>query len=73
MGNYRQSLTHLALVEAAMNLDEAGDEEALHTWAPSGYARLRPVEPSPLCLSALAVPLKMLMGFKRRSHSCKRN
>ena len=33
LGNYSQAFTHLALIEAAMNLDAAGDEEALHAWA----------------------------------------
>jgi hypothetical protein len=33
LGNYLQAFTHLALIEAAMNLDAAGDEEALHGWA----------------------------------------
>ncbi|KXK59515.1 hypothetical protein AWW66_23760 [Micromonospora rosaria] len=33
LGNHPQAFTHLALVEAALNLDAAGDREALHVWA----------------------------------------
>ncbi|ONK14156.1 glycoside hydrolase family 15 protein [Streptomyces sp. MP131-18] len=33
LGNYPQAFTHLGLIEAAMNLDAAEDEEALHAWA----------------------------------------
>jgi alpha,alpha-trehalase len=33
LGNYPQAFTHLALVQAAMNLEAAGDEDALHSWA----------------------------------------
>ena len=32
-GNYPQAFTQLALIEAAVNLDTAGDGEALHRWA----------------------------------------
>ncbi|OQS17135.1 hypothetical protein B0T36_00470 [Nocardia donostiensis] len=33
LGNYPQAFAHLALIQAAMNLDAAGDEDALHAWA----------------------------------------
>ncbi|MEV4545671.1 glycoside hydrolase family 15 protein [Micromonospora echinaurantiaca] len=33
LGNYPQAFSHLALIEAALNLDAAGDRDALHAWA----------------------------------------
>ncbi|MCE7081666.1 glycoside hydrolase family 15 protein [Streptomyces sp. ST2-7A] len=33
LGNYPQAFTHLALIEAAMNLEAAEHREALHSWA----------------------------------------
>ncbi|MEU5865180.1 glycoside hydrolase family 15 protein [Nonomuraea sp. NPDC047529] len=35
-GNYPQAFTHLALIEAALNLDASGTVEALHDWAEHG-------------------------------------
>ncbi|NUP81141.1 MAG: glycoside hydrolase family 15 protein [Nonomuraea sp.] len=35
-GNYPQAFTHLALIEAALNLDSSGAVDALHDWAERG-------------------------------------
>ncbi|WP_237105264.1 glycoside hydrolase family 15 protein [Nonomuraea sp. MG754425] len=36
LGNYPQAGTHLALIEAALNLDSSGTTDALHDWAARG-------------------------------------
>ncbi|RSN10574.1 glycosyl hydrolase [Nonomuraea sp. WAC 01424] len=36
VGNYPQAFTHLALIEAALNLDASGPADALHDWAEHG-------------------------------------
>ncbi|MBY8875676.1 hypothetical protein K7640_27985 [Micromonospora sp. PLK6-60] len=36
LGNHPQAFTHLALIEAALNLDAGADREALHAWAERG-------------------------------------
>jgi GH15 family glucan-1,4-alpha-glucosidase len=43
VGNYPQAFTHLALIEAALNLDASGTADALHDWAErSGQTRSEP-------------------------------
>lgn len=39
LGNYPQAFAHLALIQAALNLDAAGDEDALHAFATRGADR----------------------------------
>ncbi|WBB65240.1 glycoside hydrolase family 15 protein [Micromonospora sp. WMMD812] len=48
LGNHPQAFTHLALIEAALNLDAGTDRDALHSWterhAPDPHRR--PTEPA---------------------------
>lgn len=42
LGNYPQAFTHLASIEAALNLDAAGDSDALHAWAARSWTSREP-------------------------------
>ncbi len=64
MDNYPQALTHLALIEAAMNLDEAGGEEALYTWATKRVRAAETGRTFSVVLERACCPFENANGFQ---------